>query len=153
MTLIDLGGGTTDLGIFVEGGLLFATVLPVGGQQVTNDVAVRLRTAFSAAEEIKLRYGQAFSDGREEDRMIDVSSFDSEESSPVSVRMLCDTIEDRLVDTFELVRKRMARAGYEASLPAGTVLVGGTAQLAGIRRLAAEVLDSPVRIGPPSVAP
>ena len=150
VTLIDLGGGTTDLGIFVEGGLLFATVLPVGGQQVTNDVAVRLRTPFSAAEEIKLRYGQAFSDGREEDRMIDVSSFDSEESSPVSVRMLCDTIEDRLVDTFELVRKRMARAGYEASLPAGTVLVGGTAQLAGIRRLAAEVLDSPVRIGTPT---
>jgi cell division protein FtsA len=64
--------------------------------------------------------------------------------------MLCDTIEDRLVDTFELIRKRLARAGFDSSLPAGTVLVGGTAQLPGMRRLAAEVLESPVRIGSPS---
>jgi cell division protein FtsA len=64
--------------------------------------------------------------------------------------MLCDTIEDRLVDTFELVGKRLNRAGFDSSLPAGTVLVGGTAQLHGIRRLAAEVLESPVRIGTPS---
>jgi cell division protein FtsA len=150
VTLIDIGGGTTDLGVFAEGALLFATVLPVGGLQVTNDIAVRLRTPLSAAEEIKLRHGQAFSNGRDEDRMIDVSSFESDESSHVSVRMLCDTIEDRLVDTFELVSKRLSRAGFESSLPAGTVLVGGTAQLHGIRRLSAELLESPVRIGTPT---
>jgi cell division protein FtsA len=125
-------------------------VLPVGGQQVTNDIAVRLRTPFSAAEEIKVRHGQAFSNSREEDRQIDVSSFDNNESSPVSVRVLCDTIEDRLVETFDLVRERLARVGFQGSLPAGTVLVGGTAQLYGIRRLAAEVLESPVRVGTPS---
>ena len=150
VALIDIGGGTTDIGVFAEGGLLFASVLPVGGHQVTNDLAVRLRTPFSAAEEIKLRHGQAFSNGREEDRLVDVSSFDNEESSPVSVRMICDTIEDRLVDTFELVRKRLARSGFESGLPAGAVLVGGTAQLHGIRRLAAEVLECPVRIGSPT---
>ena len=149
VTLIDLGGGTTDLGIFADGSLLFGTVLPVGGQQVTNDIAVRLRTPFSAAEEIKMRHGQAFSNGREEDRQIDVSSFEMDESSPVSVRTLCDTIEDRLVDTFERVRQRLNRAGFEESLPAGTVLVGGSAQMHGIRRLAAEILESPVRIGAP----
>jgi cell division protein FtsA len=148
--LIDMGGGTTDIGVFAEGGLLLATVLPVGGQLITNDVAVRLRTPFSAAEEVKLRHGQAFSNGREDDRLIDVSSFDTDESSPVSIRTLCDTIEDRLVDTFELVRKRLARAGFEESLPAGTVLVGGTAQLQGIRRLATDTLESPVRIGTPT---
>jgi cell division protein FtsA len=150
VTLIDLGGGTTDVGIFAEGGLIYATVLPVGGQQISNDIAVRLRTPYSAAEEIKIRHGQAFANGREEDRLIDVSSFDSDESTPVSVRMVCDTIEDRLVDTFELIRKRLARVGFDSSLPAGTVLVGGTAQLHGIRRLAAEILESPVRVASPS---
>jgi cell division protein FtsA len=150
VTLIDLGGGTTDIGVFAEGGLMYATVLPVGGQQLTNDLAVRLRTPFSAAEEIKLRHGQAYPNGPDDDRMIDVSSFDSDESSPVSVRTLCDTLEDRLVETFELVRKRLERAGFESSLPAGAVLVGGTAQLPNIRRLAADILESPVRIGVPS---
>lgn len=150
VTVINLGGGTTDIGIFADAGLLYGTVLAVGGQQVSNDLAVRLRTPFSAAEEIKLRHGQAFSNGREEDRMIDVSSFEMDESSPVSVRTVCDTIEDRLVDTFERVRQRLARGGFEESLPGGTVLVGGTAQLHGIRRLAAEILESPVRIGQPA---
>jgi len=150
VVLIDMGGGTTDIGVFEAGGLLFATVLPVGGQQITNDIAVRLRTPFSAAEEVKLRHGQAFSNGREDDRMIDVSSFDTGESSPVSVRTLCDTIEDRLVDTFELVQKRLARAGFEEGQPAGVVLVGGTAQLHGIRRLSSQSLQSPVRLGTPT---
>jgi cell division protein FtsA len=149
VVLIDIGGGTTDVAVFAEGSLVHVTSLPVGGYQVTNDIAVRLRTPFSAAEEIKIRHGQAFSNGREEDRMIDVSSFDNAESSPVSVRTLCDTIEDRLADTFEHVRRRLERSGFDGSLPAGAVLVGGTAQLHGIRRLAAEVLESPVRIGSP----
>ena len=149
VVLVDLGGGTTDIGVFGEGSLVYATVLAVGGQLVTNDIAVRLRTPFSAAEEIKVRHGQAFSNGREEDRVIDVSSFETDESTAVSVRTLCDTIEDRLVDTFERVHQRLLRAGFETSQPAGTVLAGGTAQLQGIRRLAAEVLESPVRIGTP----
>jgi cell division protein FtsA len=149
VTLIDLGGGTTDVGIFGDGSLYYGLVLPVGGQQLTNDIAVRLRTPYSAAEEIKLRHGQAFANGREEDRLIDVSSFELDESSPVSVATLTDTIEARLVDTLERLRDRLQRAGFEEALPAGTVLVGGTAQLHGIRRLAAAVLESPVRIGSP----
>ena len=149
VTLIDIGGGTSDVAVFGESSLLYAVSLPVGGYQVTNDIAVRLRTPYSAAEEIKIRHGQAFSNGREEDRVVDVSSFDNAESSPVSLRTICDTIEDRLADTFELVRSRLERAGFESSLPAGTVLVGGTAQLHGIRRLASEVLETPVRIGSP----
>jgi cell division protein FtsA len=150
VTLLDIGGGTTDIGVFAEGGLVYASSLPVGGFQLTNDIAVRLRTPFSAAEEIKLRHGQAFYSGRDEDRVIDVSSFETDESTPVSIRTLCETIEDRLVDTFERVHKRLARAGFESSLPAGTVLVGGTAQLPSIRRLASDLLSSPVRIGTPS---
>lgn len=149
VTLLDLGGGTTDISVFADGALLFSSTLPVGGYQISNDIAVRLHTPLSAAEEIKVRHGQAMS-GRNDDRLIDVSSFDSEESNPVPLRVVSETIEDRLVDTFERVRQRLARAGYESSLPAGTVLVGGTALLPGIRRLAAEILESPVRIGTPS---
>lgn len=149
VSLIDIGGGTTDLAVFAEGALLYASALPVGGYQVSNDLAVRLRTPLSAAEEIKIRHGRAVAAGTEDDHLIDVSSFDSE-SSPVAVRTLCETIEDRLVDTFELVKKRLDRVGQHSSLPAGAVLVGGTAQLRGIKYLAAEVLESPVRIGSPS---
>jgi cell division protein FtsA len=150
VTLIDIGGGTTDVGVFHEGQLLYMSSLPVGGFQITNDIAARLRTPFSAAEEIKLRHGQAISNGRDEDRTIDVATFDSAESSAVSIQTLTETIEDRLADTLERVRRRLERAGFDDSLPAGAVLTGGTAQLHGIRRLAAEILESHVRIGIPS---
>src|SRR5262249_3041185 len=79
-----------------------------------------------------------------------VASFDSDESSPVSIQMLTETIEDRLADTLERVRRRLARVGFEDPLPAGAVLVGGTAQLHGMRRLASEILESHVRIGVPT---
>jgi len=148
--LIDIGGGTTDIGVFYEGQLIYTSSLPVGGFQITNDIAARLRTPFSAAEEIKLRHGQAISNGRDEDRTIDVATFDSAESSAVSIQTLTETIEDRLADTLERVRRRLARAGFEDSLPAGAVLVGGTAQLHGLRRLASEILESHVRVGGPS---
>jgi cell division protein FtsA len=147
--LIDLGGGTTDLAIFADNALIYSSTIPAGGYHVSNDIALRLRTPFSAAEEIKLRYGQAYSNERDEDRTIDVSTFDSGESVPVSLRIVSETIEDRLVEILELARKRLDRAGFDTALPAGAVLVGGTAQLKGIRRLAAEILDTPVRVGLP----
>ena len=150
VTLIDFGGGSTDLAVFLENSLAFSSVLPVGGSQITNDLAVRLRTPFSAAEEVKLRHGQAFVNQREDDRVIDVAGFESDESQSVSVRLVIETIEDRLVDTFERVQDRLAKGGFEDSLPAGVVLVGGTAQLVAIRRLATELLESPVRIGSPA---
>jgi cell division protein FtsA len=149
VSLIDIGGGTTDLAVFAEGVLLHAGALPVGGYQVSNDLAVRLRTPLSAAEEIKIRYGRAVGYNTEEDHQIDVSSFEGE-SSTVSLRMLCETIEDRVADIFELVKKRLDRVGQQVSLPAGAVLVGGTAQLRGIKNIAADILESPVRVGAPS---
>lgn len=150
VTLIDIGGGTTDVAIFSEDSLLLSSTLGVGGAHLTNDIAVRFRAPFSAAEEIKIRHGHAYVDPHEEDRAIEVAGFESGESQQISVRMLCETIEDRLVDTIERVRGRLTRSGFEESLPAGAVLVGGTAQLPGIRRLAAGILESPVRVGMPS---
>ncbi len=149
VTLIDIGSGTTDVGIFVEGALVHASVLPVGGFQVSNDLAVGLRTPFAAAEEIKIRHGYALPQLLEDDRTIDVSAFDTGDGRPVSRLQVSEIIEPRLEETFELVLDQMDKAGLR-NLPAGVVLCGGTAQLAGIRRLAAEVFHAPVRIGSPT---
>lgn len=146
VTLIDIGSGTTDVGVFVEGALVYASVLPVGGFQVSNDLAVGLRTPFAAAEEIKLRHGYALPELLEDDRTIDVSAFDTGDGRPVSRRQVSEIIEPRLEETFELVLDQLERASLR-NLPAGVVLCGGTAQLAGIRRLAAEIFRAPVRIG------
>lgn len=150
VVLLDIGGGTTDVAVFVEGSLAYACVLPVGGNHLSNDIAMILRTPLAAAEEIKLRHGYAVAKEITEDRTIDVSSFDKGERNPVSRRWLAEIIEDRLVDTFERVREQLARAGYEEGLPAGLVLVGGTAQLGGIKRLATEFFGGPARIGAPT---
>jgi cell division protein FtsA len=149
VTLVDIGSGTTDVGVFLEGALEFANVLPVGGFQVSNDLAVGLRAPFAAAEEIKIRHGYALPELLEDDRMIDVSSFDSGDGRPVSRRQVSEIIEPRLEETFELVVEQLERAGVKG-LPAGVVLCGGTAQLGGIRRLAAEVFHAPVRVGSPT---
>jgi cell division protein FtsA len=149
VTLIDIGSGTTNVGIFVEGALVYACVLPVGGFQVSNDLAVGLRTPFAAAEEIKIRHGYALTALLEDDRTIDVSAFDTGDGRPVSRRQVSEIIEPRLEETFELALEQLEKAGLRG-LPAGVVLCGGTAQLGGIRRLAAEVFHAPVRVGTPT---
>ncbi len=149
VALVDLGGGTTDASIFIDGSVAFVSSLPVGGNHISNDVAVGLRTPFSAADELKIRHGYALSEAIEEDRMIDIASYDAGDGRPVSRRALSEIIEARLDETFELVRDQLTRAGFADGMSAGVVLVGGTAQLQGIRRLAAEVFGTPVRIGTP----
>jgi len=149
VTLIDIGSGTTDVGVFVEGALVFACVLPIGGYQVSNDLAVGLRTPFAAAEEIKIRHGYALPELLEDDRTIDVSAFDTGDGRPVSRRQVSEIIEPRLEETFELALEQLDKGGLRG-LPAGIVLSGGTAQLGGIRRLAAEVFRSAVRLGTPT---
>ena len=149
VTLIDIGSGTTDVGIFVEGALVYASVLPVGGFQVSNDLAVGLRTPFAAAEEIKIRHGYALPELLEDDRTIDVSAFDAGDGRPVSRRQVSEIIEPRLEETFDLILEQLDRAGLRG-LPAGVVLCGGTAQRGGILRLAAEVFHAPVRVGTPT---
>ena len=149
VALIDIGGGTTDVAVFTEGALAFGWVLPVGGFQISNDIAVGLRAPFAAAEEIKIRHGFAIPTLIEDDRQIDVSSFDQGEGRPVSRRAVSEIIEPRMEETFELVHEQLSKAGFD-SLPAGVVLSGGTAQLGGLRRLAHEIFQAPVRIGVPT---
>jgi cell division protein FtsA len=157
VALVDLGGGTTDAGVFIDGSISYIAAVPVGGNHISNDIAVGLRTPFLAADEIKIRHGYAISEAIEEDRVIDIASYDVGDGEPVSRRVLAEIIEARLEETFELVRDSLERGGFElgrsgrdGGIPGGIVLVGGTAQLQGIRRLAAEVFNTSVRIGTPT---
>jgi cell division protein FtsA len=157
VALVDLGGGTTDAGVFMDGSISYIGSIPVGGNHISNDIAVGLRTPFTAADEIKIRHGYAVSDAIDEDRVIDIASYDVGDGGPVSRRVLAEIIEARLEETFELVHENLERAGFEigrsgrdGGIPGGIVLVGGTAQLQGIRRLAAEVFNTSVRIGTPT---
>jgi cell division protein FtsA len=146
--LIDVGGGTTSAAVFVDGSISHALVLPVGGYHLTNDIAIGLRVPFATAEEIKLRYGCALASAVEEDRSLNGTAGEGR-GRQVSERMVAEILEARLAETFELVYTELRRAGYDTSLPAGVVLTGGTAQLRGIRELAAVVFPGAVRVGLP----
>jgi cell division protein FtsA len=157
VALIDLGGGTTDAGVFIDGSISYICSIPVGGNHISNDIAMGLRTPFMAADEIKIRHGYAVSDAIDEDRTVDIASYDVADGGPVSRRALAEIIEARLEETFELVHDNLERAGFEigrsgrdGGIPGGIVLVGGSAQLQGIRRLAGEVFTTSVRIGTPT---
>ena len=157
VALVDLGGGTTDAGVFVDGSISYIAAVPVGGNHISNDISMGLRTPFLAADEIKIRHGYAISEAIEEDRVIDIASYDAGDGEPISRRELAQIIEARLEETFELVRESLERGGFEITrsgrdggIPGGIVLVGGTAQLQGIRRLAQEVFNTSVRIGTPA---
>jgi cell division protein FtsA len=150
VVLVDIGGGTTDAAVFADGSLAFARILPVGGNHISNDIAMGLRTPFAGAEEVKLRHGFAMAAMLEEDKTIEVAAFERDEGRPVSLRLLGEIIQDRLEETFDLVRGELQKAGYEGGLPAGLVLTGGTAQMRGIRRLTAQSFQGPVRIGVPN---
>ncbi len=155
--LVDCGGGTTDVAIFSEGSIWHTVVLPVGGNHISNDIAIVLRTPFDVAEYLKLRHGRArpldegsTGGGNGAGDEIEVDSFVGGRKRTVSQGLVHQVIEARVEEIFRLLRAEVRRAGYEGLLPAGVVLTGGTALLPGIVDVARDVLDMPVRIGVPS---
>lgn len=149
VALVDIGGGTTDIAIFIEGSIWHTAVLPTGGEQVTKDVAVGLRTPFDTAEEIKIKYGHALSHTVLADETVKVAMFGEDGQQQISRHFLSEIIEARTEEILEVVLKEIKRSGYDGLLPAGIVLCGGTAELAGIRDLARDVMGLPVRVGEP----
>lgn len=149
VVLADIGGGTTDVAIFTEGSLCHTAVLPVGGYHLTRDIAVGLRMPLAAAEELKIRHGHAFAQAVSEEEMVEATVFGDEERQTIPRRVLAHIIQARLEEIFGLIMEEIRRSGYEGLLPAGVVLCGGTAQLAGIRDLARQALRLPVRVGVP----
>ncbi len=147
--LADIGGGTTDIAIFIDGSIWHTTVLPTGGVHVTNDLAVGLRTPFTAAEDMKIKYGHADPALISEDEIIDVAAFGEEGRRTVYRREIAEIIRARVDEICQLILTEVKRSGYDNLLPAGVVLCGGTAELNGMKAFAREVLQMPVRLGSP----
>lgn len=149
VVLIDIGGGTTDLTIFNDGAIVYTACLGVGGNHVTNDIAVGLRTPSAEAEAVKQRWGCAKSAMIDVEEEIEVPSVGGRPARRLSRRVLCEIIEPRVEEIFLLVRRELAKAGYEDLLASGAVLTGGATIMTGMPELAEEVLGFPVRRGAP----
>ena len=149
VVLIDVGGGSTDLIICVEGSPWNTQVLRVGGDQLTRDIAVGLHTPLATAEDLKVRYAHAVPAAIDEDETIEITTFGDGRQTTVSRRELCRVLGARAEEMLELISREVKRSGFGGLLAAGVVITGGTANLRGIRDVAAEVLQLPVRIGMP----
>jgi cell division protein FtsA len=149
VAVADLGAGTIDLAMFNEGSPFHTSVLPIGGNFVTNDVAIGIKTSLPVAEELKVRHGTCDLRGVGEDEEISVSVLGEEAGRTISRLELCQVIEARMRETFELLGAEMRSAGA-GMLPAGLILTGGAAQLSGIAELGRDVLQMPVRVVAPT---
>jgi cell division protein FtsA len=149
VAVADMGAGTIDLAMFNEGSPFHTSVLPVGGNFVTNDIAIGIKTSLPVAEELKVRHGTCDLRGIEEDEEIAVSVLGEDAGRTISRLELCNIIEARMRETFELLGGEMRSAGA-GMLPAGLILTGGGSQLTGIAELGREVLQMPVRVVAPS---
>lgn len=147
--LVDIGGGTTDLAIFTQGAIRHTAVIPIAGDQITNDIAMALRTPTIEAEEIKLHQGVAMQSLVDPSETIDVPSIGDRAPRRLSRESLAAVVQPRVQELFELVQAELRRSGYEELLSSGLVLTGGSAQLAGISELGEEVFHVPVRVGLP----
>ena len=149
VVLADIGGGTTDIAIFIEGSIWHTVILGTGGEHLTRDVAVGLRTPFNTAEELKIQYGHALAASLTTDELIEVTSFGNGARQSVSRLQLSEVIEARAEEILSLILREIKRSGYDGLLAAGLVMCGGTAELAGFKDLAQQVLSLPVRVGKP----
>ena len=145
--IIDLGGGTTDVALFRDGAVWYTGVLPLGGDHISNDIAVGLRTPTGDAEELKKRHGCALTALVREDEAVDVPSVGGRKARRLSRHILSEIIQPRVEEIFTLVARDLARAGLEDVAAAGVVLTGGTSIMQGVPELAEQVFDVPVRRG------
>jgi cell division protein FtsA len=145
--VIDLGGGTTDVALFRDGAVWYTGVLPLGGDHISNDIAVGLRTPTSDTEELKKRYGCALTALVREDETVDVPSVGGRRARQLSRQILSEIIQPRVEEIFTLVARDLARAGLQDVAAAGVVLTGGTSIMPGVPELAEQIFDVPVRRG------
>jgi len=149
VALVDIGGGTTDIAIFIEGSVWHSLVLGLGGNHLTNDIAILLRTPFTTAEELKVRYGHALPSTIDPQEHVNINAFGDNGHQTVSRQELAHIIAERSEEMLGLIHREIKRSGYDGLLAAGIVLTGGTAELDGLRDLATQYLGMPVRIGVP----
>jgi cell division protein FtsA len=147
--LVDIGGGTTDLAVFKDGSIHHTAVIPIAGDQVTNDIAVALRTPTQHAEDIKVRYACALTQLANPDETIEVPSVGDRPARRLARQTLAEVVEPRYEELFTLVRSELQRSGFEDMIAAGIVLTGGSSKMEGTIELAEEIFHMPVRVGVP----
>ncbi|MBI3343452.1 MAG: cell division protein FtsA [Gammaproteobacteria bacterium] len=147
--LVDIGGGTTDIAVFCEGAIRHTAVIPIAGDQVTNDIAVALRTPTQFAEEIKIKYACALTQLALADETIEVPGVGDRPSRRLARQTLAEVVEPRLEELFTLIQAELRRSGFEDLMAAGVVLTGGSSKIEGAVELAEEIFHMPVRLGIP----
>lgn len=147
--LIDIGGGTTDIIVFAEGAIQFTSVIPIAGDQVTNDIAMALRTPTKAAEAIKIEYACAMPSMADPNDMIEVVSMNDRPGRKISASALADVVSARYDELFSLVRNELRRSGFDQRIAAGIVMTGGGSRVRGALEMAEICFETPVRYGAP----
>jgi cell division protein FtsA len=149
VALVDIGGGTTDLAVFTRGAIQHTAVLPIAGDQITNDIAMTLRTPTREAEDLKIQHGVALRQLADAREMIEVPGIGERGARMLSRQLLSEVIEPRVEELYSLVQAELRRSGFEEQVSSGIVLTGGSSQMRGMVELAEEVFHMPVRMGVP----
>ena len=147
--LVDIGGGTTDIAVFTDGSIRHTAVIPIAGDQVTNDIAVALRTPTQHAEEIKIKYACALTQLAMADETIEVPSVGERAPRRLARQTLAEVVEPRYEELLNLVQTELRRSGFEDLIAAGVVMSGGSSKMEGVIELAEEIFHAPVRLGVP----
>ncbi len=147
--VVDIGGGTTDIALFARGSIVYTASIAMGGNHITNDIAVGLRTSIQEAEQIKVAYGCAMSSSLNADEVIQVQAVGGRQPKEVTKAVLAKIIQPRVEEIFSLVNKEISNSGYKHLLSAGLVLTGGSSLLAGSAEMGEFILEMPVRRGVP----
>ncbi|NTV93813.1 MAG: cell division protein FtsA [Thiobacillus sp.] len=149
VALVDIGGGTTDLAVFTRGAIQHTAVLPIAGDQITNDIAMTLRTPTREAEDLKIQHGIALRQLADAREMIEVPGIGERGARMLSKQLLSEVIEPRVEELYSLVQAELRRSGFEEQISSGIVLTGGSSLMKGMVELAEEVFHVPVRVGVP----
>ena len=147
--LVDIGGGTTDIAVYKQGAIRHTAVVPIAGDQMTNDVAVAFRTPTQSAEEIKIKHGCALGELVDAREMIEVPGVDGRDPRQLSVGTLAEVLNPRVKELYELVLAELRRSGMEQMIASGIVITGGAAMMKGMVELGEEIFHMPVRLGLP----
>ncbi|MDR2220280.1 MAG: cell division protein FtsA [Methylobacillus sp.] len=147
--LVDIGGGTTDIAVFKQGAIRHTAVIPIAGDQITNDVAVAFRTPTQSAEDIKIKHGCALRQLADPREIVEVPGVDGRDPRELSVQTLAEVIEPRVVELYEFVLSELRRSGMEEMIASGIVITGGSSLMKGMVELGEEIFHMPVRLGLP----
>ena len=147
--LVDIGGGTTDIAVFKQGAIRHTAVVPIAGDQMTNDVAVAFRTPTQSAEDIKIKHGCALRQLADPREVVEVPGVDGRDPRQLSVQTLAEVLEPRVVELYEMVLNELRRSGMEDMIASGIVITGGSAMMRGMVELGEEIFHMPVRLGMP----